>query len=282
MRKFYTTFFSPNSINLIHSIDIKSAEHPHFIYPSESHTMLELIYIISGSLNITINGMSYKANSGDLIIINATEFHSMESNLDMPYECINLHFPPNLLPVLKNLDVLYPFQNSHLYQHIVTNEFIEQSRIPSILKKMLVSCKKNNKYTELKLLSLIHDFLFELTMLVDVLLENQYHVSSPQQSGDLVSATIAYINDNLTKNISTSDIAEYLGVSESYLYRIFKKTMKVPLHGYINQQKMQQALAWLRNGYTPQDVSERLGYDYYMTFFTQFKKTFKEPPSNFM
>lgn len=282
MEKIYTSFFSPNSINLIHSVNIQSPEEKYFSYPSESHTMLELIFLTSGSLSISINGMTYKAKAGDLIVINATEFHSMETSLDEPYERINLHFPPNLLPFLKGLDVLYPFQNSHLYQHIITDALVKKSKIPSILKKMLTFCKTITKYTELKLLSLIHDLLFELTILVDALLTNDYHlIPVPQQANNLVRSTIDYINDNVTKNITTSDIAEYLGVSESYLYRIFKKTMNVALHNYIHQQKMQQALAWLRNGYTPQSVSERLGYEYYATFFTQFKKTFKEPPSNF-
>ena len=57
--------------------------------------------------------------------------------------------------------------------------------------------------------------------------------------------------------------------------------MGISLHTYIQNQKMQLALSLIRKGYTPQNVSEMLGFDYYATFFNQFKAVFGKSPNQF-
>ncbi len=281
MDKTFNIYFSPNEISFTHQTSsIENSDM--FFWKLESHAMIEIILVVSGALELSINGTIYQANAGDLVVINAQDFHSSRSDLKVPYERFNLHFSQKFIPILKDVDLSSPFFNAHLYQYILPNTLVKKSRLVSIIKKIEQATKDTTKYRDLKIVSLIQDFIYELNITVDTLINKEYHlITTSVSSNKLIQATIDYINDNLQKNLSSADIAQYLGISESHLYRSFKKNLGVALHEYIRLQKMQQALALLRKGHSPQRVSEKLGYEYYTTFFTQFMKVFGYPPSNF-
>ena len=115
--------------------------------------------------------------------------------------------------------------------------------------------------------------------MVETLISSEYHlIPQPKSTNELLQSIIKYINENITKNVSTLDISSMLGISESYLYRFFKQKMGITLHHYIQNQKLQYALSLLNQGLLPQYVSNYLGYDYYTTFYTQFKRRFGRSP----
>ena len=45
-----------------------------------SHKNIELLYILIGKVDITINGESFQANSKDIILINSEEIHAWKEH----------------------------------------------------------------------------------------------------------------------------------------------------------------------------------------------------------
>ena len=108
-----TTYKSKNEISYNHSTTQQSKnEHP--FYNAESHSMIEILLVLSGSADYFINGSQYHISTGDLIVINAGEFHTSKTNHTEYYEHINLHFSPNYIPKLKDIDATAPFSNVNL------------------------------------------------------------------------------------------------------------------------------------------------------------------------
>lgn len=57
----------------------------------------------------------------------------------------------------------------------------------------------------------------------------------------LTQRTIAYINSDLTANLSLKTISEWLNVNASYLSTLFKREVGITLTDFVNQQRIEQA-----------------------------------------
>lgn len=57
----------------------------------------------------------------------------------------------------------------------------------------------------------------------------------------LTQKIIAYVNNDLTADLSLKAMSERLSVNASYLSALFKKEMGTPLTDYVNRQRMEQA-----------------------------------------
>ena len=272
------SYKSPNGINYHHDfIDPSPKAHPY--YKAESHRTIELLFVLDGTMYYSIDGAQFTVNKGDLIIINAGEFHASRASHKTVCERLNLHFSPNFLPVLKN-DLISSFTKTNLYQHVLPKEFISKTKILSTLKKIESISRQTDKYKDLRIISLIQILIAEINTVIDELLLKKYHyITPPIATNEVFQLAIDYINKHIQENLTPPIISKYLGVSESYLHRLFKRHMGISIHQYIQNQKMQLALSLLRKGHAAQNVAAMLGYEYYTTFFAQFKRVFGRSPN---
>ena len=266
----YTHNFAPASLKT------------HLAYQAESHQMVEIMLILQGQMHYLIDGAKYTANAGDMIVINAGEFHSSRPSNETFCEKLILHFSTAHIPSFKSIASMNAFTKASLYQHIIPQEIIKKTKILSLFKKIETLCKSEQPYKDLKLFSLVIAFVAELNYAVDMLTSKKYnYISSPTTTNDPFNAAIDYINKNIQTQLAVATIAQYVGVSESYLHRLFKKNMGISILNYIKNQKMQLALSLLRKGYSAQTVSEMVGYEYYATFSNVFKTIFGKTPNQF-
>ena len=278
MQTHYTEYMSQNGFSFHHSLSINESS----TYKAESHERIEIYLLISGHVTYLIEGSVYQISPGDILIVNAKEFHSLTIDPTIAYERIKLHFLPSIIPKLKDIDLSFPFLNARLYSHIIPQKLVAQSKIKDVLRQIKSDCDVDSKYRDSLIISHIVNLITEINITVDTLLTKEIHlIPSPKSSSEILQATINYVNTHVTENIASLDIAQHLGISESYLYRFFKQKMGISLHSYIENQKMQLALSMIRQGYSLQNISDYLGYDYYATFFAQFKRIFGKPPSAF-
>jgi signal transduction histidine kinase/AraC-like DNA-binding protein/CheY-like chemotaxis protein len=67
----------------------------------------------------------------------------------------------------------------------------------------------------------------------------------PQPTGMLVKQACAYIQQNYNRSFSLEELSETIGVSKSYLSRIFKMDTGIPLWDYLNRYRIQKAKEFL-------------------------------------
>ncbi|MBP3329761.1 MAG: helix-turn-helix domain-containing protein [Clostridia bacterium] len=93
---------------------------------------------------------------------------------------------------------------------------------------------------------------------------------------------IKYINENISRKISVSAIAEHCGISADYLSQIFKKEIGENLSSYILRQKLEKAKGLLLDGMSSGKISAQLGFSSQTYFITAFKKFYKMTPSDYV
>lgn len=76
-----------------------------------------------------------------------------------------------------------------------------------------------------------------------------------------IQAALEYIAKNYAKNLKLGEVAEYIGMSESYFSRYFKRVMGEGFSEYLNKIRVEKAQELLKNKrVTMQEAAENVGY----------------------
>ncbi len=135
--------------------------------------------------------------------------------------------------------------------------------------------KIDSAKSKAKINSLIVDAAIELTNKVSLRQKNFNY--SPH-----VRKCVAYINKNLDKKITVSDVAEHCNLSSDYLSHLFKAEMGVNLSNYITHQKLELSQALLFEGYDNEKICYLLDFSSQSHFISLFKKEYGMTPGEFL
>lgn len=103
------------------------------------------------------------------------------------------------------------------------------------------------------------------------------------QEPHTLEALLQFIESNLSKSLTTKDLAEQSFTSESNLHRKFKSTFGFSLQSYIKRRKLETAKQYLMSGeFTVNEVAYSVGYKHPANFTKAFKKIFGHPPTRYI
>lgn len=128
------------------------------------------------------------------------------------------------------------------------NEQLAKSLIPYFNYTMISSMMRTEEVMQYA------DRIFDRIRLADE--KKEYY-----DSGTMVMKAKSYIRDNIYKDISQEETANYLYICPSYLSRMFKKQTGESFLQYVTRVKMEKAIELLKDPrYKTYQVSEMLGY----------------------
>ena len=151
--------------------------------------------------------------------------------------------------------------------------FFDKSKgiIREALLKFIFSYKSNSD-NEYMLLSLLYNFFAQI--------KQQY--KNENAKSIYVEQAIDYIYKNYDKNIAIGDMANYLNVDRTYLYRLFKKECGLSPQKYLLNFRLKVAMSKLENTQNSiREISEACGFNQVSLFCYQFKKFYKDTPLNY-
>lgn len=98
----------------------------------------------------------------------------------------------------------------------------------------------------------------------------------------LIAKCIDYIFDNLQKKLKTGSIADYLGISPSYLSRLFAKEMGMSLSSYIKNQRLSAAAQMLQySDYSIAEIAEYFEFSSQSHFTSAFQEKYQTTPKRY-
>ena len=116
----------------------------------------------------------------------------------------------------------------------------------------------------------------------------QNAVTSPEQPHyDYSSSTyfehaLQFIQFNYNRNIQISDIADYIGITRSYLFNIFKQNLNIAPKEYLLQYRMDKAKEFLvETTDSIQDIAANVGYSDALAFSKMFRHIVGSSPSQY-
>lgn len=233
-------------------------------FKKHMHDFYELIFFVHGDVDYMIESKSKKLVSNDIILIPAGLLHYGVANVDVEYERYVLKFPLRLI-------------NDTLAKEI--QDFTCFSGNYPALKELFI--KLDNIYNNY---SDEHKYILMVNTLSEILInmQNKSKVSDELigvYHNPVVSKVIAYINENIKKNITLTDICNDLNFSRAHISNEFSQVMKIPVMTYIRYKKIIAAHQKILEGNVKiNEVAYEYGFEEYSTFYRNYIKIIGKPP----
>lgn len=233
-------------------------------YSMHIHNSYELIYFLDGDATHIIEDRKYKLKKGDLIIIRPFQYHFIQIDTTSRYERYDILFDKNISGI-EGVELIP--------EDIEVINLLENTMAEDVFRRFDVYYKNAEKHLFYNIFPHLMTELFYNVHLFSRRSSNESSFLSP-----LVSSALQYINQNLFTIIDVKEISDHLFVSESYLFRLFKKELHQTPKKYIREKRLLIAQNMLLSGVTPTVVCEKCGFQDYTTFYRNYTDFFGKSP----
>jgi len=226
---------------------------------SHVHSHIEFIYVIKGTVTVTISDKTYSLSEGKMAISMPYEIHSYEYEKDS--RAFVLACPPEYLSEYRQIlsgkvfvppTVKYSNAISTLVANIINENFED-----NLKKKALLYCT-------------VSDFL-SISTLSD----------APVFEYDVYRKAIVYISENFKENITLEKTALYVGVTSFHLSRVLNSNGKRGFSEILNSLRVYEARKLLENKNIPiSEIAMEAGFGSIRNFNRIFQKHYGCKPSD--
>lgn len=256
--------------DLLHSIDKCPKEND---FASHIHDWYELFCLVKGDVDYMVEGNLYKLKPGAIMLMRSSETHNLVVNKSTEYERYVLIFKPSL--ILSNgfsRELLFPYREHGLGEKnlYLDSEFEHISPLVYFEK---IFAEAEHVGERNAVLSNLASLLCEIKI--------AFNNKSDEQDGASQNENeiIAFVNDNLTKDITIQAIANHLHISESQVSRVFKKATGTSVHNYIITKRLIMFNKKTAKGEGTIKACQECGFHDYSSFYRLYKKRFGYPPT---
>ena len=234
------------------------------------HQSVEIFLVLEGSIDFYINSIRNTLCSGDFVIVNSNEIHSIE--------CPN----PNVTIVLQIPAAAfegYGGEGGFLTFARQRNE--EDTRLKNLISDMFATYEKRAYGYEFKVKSQFMEVLYLLVTEFQTENSDQGKLKEKKHL-DRLSKVTAYMKENYSRELSQKEVADHFGFTPAYLSRIFKKYAQVGYRTYLSDLRVKYALREMMN--SDRQISEialENGFADSRAFAKAFKKRYGCLPSEY-
>lgn len=226
---------------------------------SHCHFRFEIIAVMSGCIDIMIEGQAYRCEKGELAVIPPLTYHSVTASGKSEYKRITALFEGNILPDIIIDRLTASGKSSPIYSHPSISYLIEDLHAA-------ISKSDSEAYSPL-----VNAIAIQLIYLCTFDGSSKKAECRIDDDGVLDKA-IEYIDLHITEKLSLEDISQALFISRSSLCHIFTQRMNISPKQYIIKKKMAYATMLIENGMPLTHAARAVGYDNYSNFYRMYKK----------
>ena len=121
----------------------------------------------------------------------------------------------------------------------------------------------------------------QLLVMLERALKDRGNASFGAEKPELLDEVMNYMEANLGEKITLEDVAKRFWVSESTISQTFRKKMDVSFHHFLTQRRLIAAKSMILDGVSMDEVSERVGFAEYSTFYRAFKQEYGISPRQY-
>jgi AraC-like DNA-binding protein len=245
------------------------SNHPRYQMPYHWHPEYEIIRILKGTFQLTIDGQSLLVTENDVLFIQGGNLHG-----GIPEECIYECVVFDMKLLLSN-NKISSKQIQQLMRHEISISLVLPRDLDSL--KMVI----NELFTVMSEKKPGYEFLIQglLYYMLGKLFETQsYHINTTQPTASSLQImrfkdVLNYIEAHYTESISLEDMARIAGLSSRYFCRFFRKMTQCTPMEYLNYYRIESAceqLADIQVSIT--DVALNCGFNDISYFIKSFHK----------
>lgn len=196
------------------------------------HPDLELIYVLSGEMNYSVNGQTMLLKTGDCLLVASRQMHFGYHNQRQDCEFVCVLFHPDLFSGNARIleDYVMPVAQGPAFLHVPGDETLGR-----LMQELLREKEMGEAGYELEALGLLSLVLGRLYRKVDCGQE------MPPMEGDLrlQRDMVSFITQHYTETITLSRIAAAANVSRSKCCQVFQKYLGQSPVEFLNSYRLE-------------------------------------------
>ena len=225
---------------------------PHF------HGNFELIYALSGNVDITVNGESCNLSQGELILISPYNIHSLK-----------IYKESKIWVGVFSVDFVSSFFKKN--KNIRYSKFCCDKSVENFLKEKLFFQGTPEHYFLMGCLYIVLNECIKNAAATDCGKDN-----------DFMYGIIDYISQNLCENISLEDISDALGYERHYFSSVFHKCFSMNFRNFVNLFRFEKVCNLLVENDMPiTQISSECGFGSIRSFNRIFKEMSGKTPGEY-
>lgn len=234
-------------------------------YPARFHKQVELLLVRSDSLDVLIDGKSYRLKAGDIYVVFPNVLHSIEKGkVDGSI-------------IIADDDFFIPFHDL-LSHNVPAVPVLRRGEFPEIVYTLFDRAIEVKGFT----LSTRNNILAGYISAILGEIINCMELKERSADNDLVQRLILYLLDNYTKEITLEDIARDLSYNKYYISHVISETFKCNFRVLINSYRISMAQnLLLSSDRTISEIAYECGFRNQSSFNRIFLKHCGITPSGF-
>ena len=238
-----------------------------YSFPGETHDFWECLYVIRGKVCVSGNERVYNMSENEMVFHKPLELHKFYVDSEDGAELLIFSFSAvgELLEFFKNKVVRLTNEQ---------NEIMESFRSFLDAHNDYYSKKRNNRKYLMNespiYLQMITTYINQL--LLSIYDDNLSTKVSNSPDAKIFKKAVKYMEMNLAKNLSISNVSDYCNVSPTGLKRVFFKYSGLGVHKYYVMMKINKAAKLLKAGKSVTEISEKLNFSSQGYFSSVFKR----------
>ena len=240
------------------------------------HEYIEFLYSLDTDMNVWINGVPHRVLTGDLIVINSGELHSITFNKDSHYICVKfspriLYFDDNSLFEFKHLK---NFLSDSSQQRVFNKEHLSDVSVHDLATGIM---EEWNAARPAYFLDIRADIL-KIFAAIFRYLEYSGQAQTEASLTEPIKKALLYISENF-ESVTERDAAESCGLSYNHFSTSFKKAVGLSFVEYVTILRLNEAeKLLLSSGKSITDIAYSCGFSSTSHFIAKYKAYKKITP----
>jgi AraC-like DNA-binding protein len=224
-------------------------------------------YVISGSGSYSFQHGEHQLQAGDAFLVYPRTEVTVEADKDDPWEFLWVGFDGSDAPII--LDDTDFSEEMPFALQLANGDAVKQ--------QMLTLCNtKGNSFNQSVLAT------GQLYTLLALFMKAEDCSGTQKSAYNYVQKSIEYIKSHYSYAITVEDIAEYVGISRSHLFRSFRAVLGQSTKEYLTEFRLKQACELLANSdLSITSIANSLGFESCHCFSIMFHKQLGMSPKEF-
>ncbi|RTQ90958.1 AraC family transcriptional regulator [Lysinibacillus telephonicus] len=259
-------------------IDIKQYVYYISSYHYNWHNELELITVLQGEIEVSINGSNYILEEDDMMLINSNVGHA------------TLARKSNSIAMVIHLNPIYfssYYSDYHLLQF--TCRSYEKTRynedfncLRKLIFEMIQYIKGDAPSEKIYFECLLSQLAANLIINFSPKKISSMEMASNKKKTDAVNKIITYIENNYKNKISLEELSLVSGYHKSYISQIVKQQLGINYYEYLTRIRLREATYALSDfDEKISDIALSYGFSDVKSFNTAFRNSFGKTPSEY-
>ena len=231
------------------------------VWENHFHKNMELIYVIKGELNCTLNNVTYRMKKGDFGLCLPYDIHSFSPEKGCEYWIL-----------------VFSGDFVHSFSKQITNKigdgcvFKLKDTVEEYVKTQLIY---NENPTKFSLKSCLYAICEEYSSSVRL-------IEKGRKKAEIMALVADYVSEKHTENITLGDIAKEFSYDYNYMSRCFKNMFNMSFTDFVNLYRLETATVLLDNtDKSILDIALASGFQSMRNFNEVFKRNLNITPSQY-